>query len=339
MIQLPVPYKRFRNIQYPFSKHHLESITKIFLSQIIYYRHKIQRSIIQLAFKITSQIYNHYLVEGSFNRIQNLEYFCKNLEPKFEEKMENFKQLIVDCVALSKPLSILKFGDGDYYFLNGIPEGSAKPGNRALSRALSSDELVLIRERFKQCNYYSCEILKANRRKFAEVFPNKQIDFPAEFHYALLANKWLTKTFNGRIGLIGGNEKIGLIRELINFDSYKEYLGLDGFQDYIDIPQRFACDDLISTEKSIADQLINSKADIFLIGIGHAKSAVLSQLHQYRNAVFLDIGSGIDALAGVIDRDRPYFGEWENYRIESFDYSKIDFLQYKKSQLKYVSPL
>ena len=43
----------------------------------------------------------------------------------------------------------------------------------------------------------------------------------------------------------------------------------------------------------------------------------------------LDIGSGIDAIAGIIDKDRPYFNNWENFKLnqESF-YKNIDYLQF-----------
>ena len=51
-------------------------------------------------------------------------------------------------------------------------------------------------------------------------------------------------------------------------------------------------------------------------------------MKKYKNAVFYDVGSGIDALAGIIDFERPYMGNWTNYRLRDFDYNKIDFLQY-----------
>ena len=67
----------------------------------------------------------------------------------------------------------------------------------------------------------------------------------------------------------------------------------------------------------------------FLMGIGHVKSGIVSQLNKYKNAIYLDVGSSIDALAGIIDIHRPYFGDWTNYKLKNYDYSKIDFLKYK----------
>ena len=43
------------------------------------------------------------------------------------------------------------------------------------------------------------------------------------------------------------------------------------------------------------------------------------------NGIFIDIGYGIDALAGIADYNRPYFGSWQNYKMSNYNYSKIDF--------------
>ena len=54
-------------------------------------------------------------------------------------------------------------------------------------------------------------------------------------------------------------------------------------------------------DKIVSEQLKKSSSRIFLMGIGHVKSALIHRLPKYRNAIYLDIGSGIDALAGMID--------------------------------------
>ena len=110
---------------------------------------------------------------------------------------------------------------------------------------------------------------------------------------------------------------------------YQEYLGIDFFNDYITIPQKFACDNILETEKIVADQLEKSKSDIFLMGIGHVKSALTHRLKKYKSSVFLDVGSGIDAIAGIIDTDRPFFGDWVNYQMKDREiYENIDYLAY-----------
>ena len=51
---------------------------------------------------------------------------------------------------------------------------------------------------------------------------------------------------------------------------------------------------------------------------------------EYKKAVYLDIGSGVDALAGIIDKNRPYFKDWKNFKInEDSYYENIDYLQFK----------
>jgi hypothetical protein len=179
------------------------------------------------------------------------------------------------------------------------------------------------------CHLLLCEIYPENRKMFTEVIPNISIDYPAEYGYGLVANKWFFKTFSGRIGLIGGKEKIDLIKKLMSHKEYQEYLGIEKFNDYISIPQKYACDNLISVEEDVANQLKESSSDIFLIGVGHVKSGLTHRLKKYKNSVFFDIGSGIDAIAGIIDINRPYFGNWVNYQIKNDEiYNKLDYLNY-----------
>ena len=175
---------------------------------------------------------------------------------------------------------------------------------------------------------YTCEIYPENRSAFAEVI-DREIDFPAEFGYGLVANKWFFNEFAGKIGLIGADRKIEIIKNLMEADQYQEYLNLEKFEDYIKLPQQFACDDLDATEKMVAEQLEKSTSKIFLMGMGHVKSGLIHRLKKYKDAVFLDVGSAIDAIAGVIDVDRPFFGDWTNYQIDDPGlYAGVDLLQY-----------
>ena len=52
-------------------------------------------------------------------------------------------------------------------------------------------------------------------------------------------------------------------------------------------------------------------------------------LKKYKKAVYLDVGSSIDALAGIIEINRPYFGDWVNFQTRKFDYRTLDFLNYQ----------
>ena len=271
---------------------------------------------------------DQYKIEGTINNDQNPCFHDETTYPKFQEELEEFKHLLIELVYLNEPKTFYKFGDGDYYFLNKIPTGSATPGRRALSKSYDEINHDAFVKGAQECDYYTCEIYPENRVNYIDVI-QRRIDYPAEFGYGLVANKWLLKTFAGQIGLIGAGAKLNIIKNLMEAPQYQEYLGLEKFEDYISLPQKFACDDLEATEKMVASQLMKSTSKIFLMGMGHVKSGLIHRLSKYRNAVFLDVGASIDALAGIIDVDRPYAGDWTNYQIDDVQlYKGIDFLAY-----------
>ena len=272
---------------------------------------------------------DQYKIEGTINNDQNPCFHDETTYPKFQEELEEFKHLLIELVYLNEPKTFYKFGDGDYYFLNKIPTGSATPGRRALSKSYDEINHDAFVKGAQECDYYTCEIYPENRVNFIDVI-QRRIDYPAEFGYGLVANKWLLKTFAGQIGLIGAGLKLNIIKNLMEAPQYQEYLGLEKFEDYKSLPQKFACDDLEATEKMVASQLMKSTSKIFLMGMGHVKSGLIHRLSKYRNAVFLDVGASIDALAGIIDVDRPYAGDWTNYQIDDVQlYKGIDFLAYE----------
>ena len=272
---------------------------------------------------------DQYKIEGTINNDQNPCFHDETVYPKFQEELEEFKHLLIELVYLNEPKTFYKFGDGDYYFLNKIPTGSATPGRRALSKSYDEINHDAFVKGAQECDYYTCEIYPENRVNFIDVI-QRRIDYPAEFGYGLVANKWLLKTFAGQIGLIGAGLKLNIIKNLMEAPQYQEYLGLEKFEDYISLPQKFACDDLDATEEMVASQLMKSTSKIFLMGMGHVKSGLIHRLSKYRNAVFLDVGASIDALAGIIDVDRPYAGDWTNYPIDDVQlYKGIDFLAYE----------
>ena len=272
---------------------------------------------------------DQYKIEGTINNDQNPCFHDETTYPKFQEELEEFKDLLKKLVDFNQSRTFYKFGDGDYYFLNKIPTGSATPGRRALSKSYDEINHDAFVKGAQECDYYTCEIYPENRVNFMDVI-HRGIDFPAEFGYGLVANKWLLKTFAGQIGLIGAGSKLNIIKHLMEAPQYQEYLGLEKFEDYISLPQKFACDDLDATEEMVASQLMKSTSKIFLMGMGHVKSGLIHRLPKYRNAVFLDVGASIDALAGIIDVDRPFAGDWTNYQIDDVQlYKGIDYLAYE----------
>jgi hypothetical protein len=272
---------------------------------------------------------DQYKIQGTINKDQNPCFGYAETYPNFKEDLEKFKIDIKKMVDGNQSKTFYKFGDGDYFFLKKESIGSASVGKRAISKQYSDIKHDDFISGARLNDYYTCEIYPENIAMFKEVLPNK-IDYPAEFGYGLVANKWFFKNFKGKIGLIGADKKIEIIQELMNYQEYNEYLGLDSFNDYIKIPQKFACDDIDLTEKIIGDQLKKSSSSIFLLGIGHVKSALTHRLKKYKNAVFFDVGSGIDAIAGIIDTDRPFFGDWTNYQMKNSEiYENIDYLAYQ----------
>tara|TARA_B100000900_G_scaffold416277_1_gene450962 strand:- start:38623 stop:39489 length:867 start_codon:yes stop_codon:yes gene_type:complete len=274
------------------------------------------------------QIYRIHDTEYINNQYK--EYETESTFPEFQNKLEEFKNILKKFVNEKQTNVFYKFGDGDYHFLTKSKIGSAKPGNRAIKKPyifINHKEFV----RNAHLNdFYMCELITQNQNNFQSFF-KKDMDYPAEYVYGLIANKWLLKNFSGKIGLIGAEPKLELIQLLLNKEEYKNYLGIDSFNDYISIPQKFAVDNLSRVKKDLKTQLNNSTAEIYFLGVGHVKSALFSELKKYKKAVYLDIGTGIDALAGIIDKNRPYFGLWKNYKLkDSFDYSKIDYLSHKK---------
>ena len=271
---------------------------------------------------------DQYKIDGTINKDQNPCFNNPDTFPDFQNGLEDFKNLLIKLVDSNQPSTFYKYGDGDYFFLKKMPVGSATPGRRALSKGYDQINHDVFVEGAQKCDYYTCEIYPENRSHFKEVI-QRDIDFPAEYGYGLVTNKWLLKTFAGKIGLIGAGSKLNIIKNLMEAPQYQEYLGLEKFEDYISLPQKFACDDIDATEKMVAGQLMKSTSKIFLMGMGHVKSGLIHRLSKYRDAVFLDVGASIDALAGIIDVDRPYAGDWTNYQIDDVQlYKGIDFLAY-----------
>ena len=255
------------------------------------------------------------------------EYNNFELYPNFQIKVEALKYQLKQNILQGKSETYFKFGDGDYYFLNKIPKGSAKPGKRALNKPYSKINHKPFLDGYLQNDNCTSLITYDNLSKFYKMF-NEEPDYPSEIIYGLTANKWVINNTTSKIGLIGAREKLNIIKDLMEYEQYKDYLGIDKFTDYIAIDQNFACDNLEKTKKNVRKQIEKSTSDLFLIGVGHVKSGLICELKKYKKAIYLDIGVGIDALAGLVNIYRPYFGEWTNFQISSKKrvYQKIDIL-------------
>jgi 2-polyprenyl-3-methyl-5-hydroxy-6-metoxy-1,4-benzoquinol methylase len=306
------------------------------------------------------------------------------LQKSYISLIETIRQM----VALKTGFSIIRASDGDFYFLEAIPIGSAKPGKRALTRQydypfilyfkslLWHNDIIAVETNqsvinmwldylflqplfyfFKKINislqnkirYFCWRSIRKLRLLFIAtntkqillpLMKNKygancEINLkalfrrnfvPSECIYALVASKWIFKEFPDSIALIGSGEKLDLIKKLVKFKEYKNYLGVNKFIDYIKIPQIGASDNVKELSLEIAGHISKSKAKIFLVGAGSAKIGLLPLLKAQSDAVFLDIGCGMDAIAGIVCQDRPFFADWVNYKIKDYPYDLIDFM-------------
>lgn len=262
-----------------------------------------------------------YKFSGTTYLDPNKEYFDPNIYPSFQDDYEEFKETILKESLEKRNNSYYKFGDGDYLLFKKEKFGTTKPGVRDIKRTLRPLDINRVKKYALQHDKYFCEII--NFHMIEEVFERKP-DFPAEFLYASVANKWFFKNFD-KITIIGSETKLELIYELMKSNEYKEYIGTDSFLDLIPIPQKGALSESKKIYNSIKEKVKSSKPDIFLAGVGLAQNTLLIDLKYEIEVPIISIGSGVDAIAGMIDIYRPYFGDWKNFRLKNSKiYKKID---------------
>ena len=251
----------------------------------------------------------------------------------FIKKYEEFKDLILTLVSDKSSKTFYKFSDGEYYWMNNKQVGSCKVGGRDSNK--KERDLTPFREGVVKNDYLMCQALQNHIEWYEKEFKMKP-EYYVDYVYGLIVNKWFTENFNGNIGLIGAGPKLDAIQSLCNKQEYLDYLKFGGFTDYIKMPQRHLCDKLDHGEKLLELGLKNSNSDVFLVGIGHAQQALLHRMKKYKDAVYIVVGSGICAYAGVQDNRRPYFADWVNYRSRDFNYGKVDIWRNNFTHLKYL---
>ena len=209
-----------------------------------------------------------------------IDYDDSSLYPQFQSGLEDYKDKLVNLSNNPKNLSFLRFGDGEYNFLKKIPSGSARPGVRILKKDYSSVEVDKYLMNTKKFDYSQSLIQKAHVKRYKEIFGDSKFDYPIEYTYGLIANRWLFKNLKCKIGIIGGNRKINLIKKLMKNDIYKEYLGIEKFYSYISVPQKYIIDKSEQTLKKINRAMYKSPCDIYLYGIGTGKLYLIPELQK-----------------------------------------------------------
>ena len=162
-----------------------------------------------------------YKIEGAINNDTNECFSKEETYPNFQENLNKFKEDLVSMVDNKENKSFFKFGDGDYFFLKAKSVGSAGVGKRAIGKSYSEINHKEFVNGAKLNDFYTCELYERNRKLFSEVLQNIKINYPAEYGYGLVANKWFFKTFKGRIGVIGADSKVEIIKNLMNQKEYQ----------------------------------------------------------------------------------------------------------------------
>ena len=233
----------------------------------------------------------------------------------FTEKYEELKATILNAYKADEGFVAMRIDDGELAFLTSNDTGGVVVGRRDFNMIHSTET----RKHFADALKKSDIIGMSTRWHFREEFLRSNGLFEKEtlfeYSYALLASGWLTKNLES-LGLIGPAPKLNLVKELLRYQSYKDYIGRKSFDSYIEVPQRFAGDQTELLTEVVSEAICQSKARAYLVGMGIAKLAVLPEVAARTGTVLIDVGVGIDALAGLVDPGRQYFGEWVNFQID-----------------------
>lgn len=279
-----------------------------------------------------------YDLEGTVDANANRK--CKSYQspktwPTYQEDYKKFKENILNWSKNNESKVLLRAYDGEFLFLKG-EKNIGNVGKRHVSKELNKDFVKQFYENSLKCDSLCSHLTVLPNGKMYElyksVYGNKKIDYPMEFHYGIVISKWIFRHFKNKIGIIAGHEKIKIIKELIKRKRYRQHLGIDYFTDYIEVPERFSCDEPEKLDESIKIQLKNAKAKIFLFGIGISKLAVAHNFKKHYPAIYIDIGGTMSGLAGFLAKDRPYAVNWINFRLSNYDYSKVDKMDTKKNE-------
>ena len=238
----------------------------------------------------TYDSYNRIFLEVLFSYFDNSKILRFILAFIKKIKIENYLQYCVLLILTSNKFKFLGKKKFFYKTLNILIQNKIKK--------LKREDLI---DNFKYCNF-----------------------LPVEGIYALVSSRWIFKNYPKNIAVVGNVEKIHLIKKLSKNQDYLDYLGIEKFVDFIEVPQKGAASDLNLSHK-LKKRIAESNADIFLLGIGSMKIYLLPLLQDI-NKVFIDVGCGIDALAGVVSQDRPYFSRWINYQFENKSFDNIDLM-------------
>lgn len=277
---------------------------------------------------------DQYKLPGTTNidkeQLNGKEYNDPNFWPTFQQDWNRF----LDLITKNKNCVIMRIYDGELYFLQRKRIGNIP--TRHCNQNLKRKNLIPFKQGVNEVDYLCIQLNQAIMNKYKTMF-TRQIDFPMEFCYAIVINKWIFQQYPNEIALIGGSEKMKIIQKLMERKAYRDYLRVNSFTDYISVPERHASNDPDKILEQLEPQIKQSKAKVFLYGIGIAKLAIAPYLRFITPGTYIDIGSGMSALAGFASINRPYHGNWTNYRIKDFDYKHTDHMDADSRNIKYLN--
>ena len=139
--------------------------------------------------------------------------------------------------------------------------------------------------------------------------------------------------FVSDILIVGQQEKVAAINILSGYKQYRDYLGIESFCGYVGVPKIGAADNESLIISNIKDECKQKNPKVILLGIGSSKLYVLPRIQEFSNAIVIDIGAGIDALAGVVSQGRPYFSDWVNYKSNKIDYDSMNMMDHNNPNM------
>lgn len=226
--------------------------------------------------------------------------------------------------------SAIRLGDGEAFFLRGDFKGnviSRHFSSLSAAEAANRDEW---RRRLLGNDLLTFDVANYLREPWRFLFPQvKNEFFPINIIYGLIASRRLFRLFpSASFGIIGAAEKLSLISRLCLSQDYRDYLGVSQpFQVYVPIPQRHSCDRIDDLEHTVLSTVNQApKCDIYLLGMGISKIYLMQPLRQETSSIVLDIGHGMDALAGIVPLSRSFMGDWTNYRYPGVNLENLDLL-------------
>jgi len=275
-------------------------------------------------------IWPQYRIEGcrTYNHRHLLEMkIPRRWELTMQDHYDDILGAIRESLADDDPVSILRLGDGEAFFLRGEFQGNVV--NRHVTDGSAEEkDLKTWREAYHNNDVKTFDTNWSLRRHWVPIEGDgiRTGYMPLSPVYALVATRDIFDLGAGySLGLVGPGSKLDVVRELLSYPAYRGYLGIEEFDEYLQVPETGAANDADSLYDDLLDQS-DGECDLYLVGMGIAKLRLLAPLRDGLDATIVDVGSGLDAIAGVVPKDRPYFGWWRNYRLRDHEYDDVDVM-------------